>query len=115
MSNLLPSARETFQSKKQDTWMDKTFVRIIVREIQKIDSDIGAFLFPETKTLLFFYKKIIIYKLTLNELNTEEIDIASHVKKVRATLHLIKIGAIPLYDIVPRMVGFNKNKTGKKL
>jgi len=92
-------SRDFFKEKKINTWYDKIWVKYLVKEIQKVDNEIGAFIFPNIKTIAFWYKNIIIYKILLNEENVDKIKIAEHKKKVEQVVRLLKLNLIPLKDL----------------
>lgn len=104
-------ARDYF---KEDAWIDKPFIKVLVNKVQDLDSDIGAFLYPETKQIIFFWKKVIIDKVTLNEYNTDKVSMEEHIKRIRSVLKNLKSGLIPIYPIQKRVEGINL-KTARQL
>lgn len=89
-------AREVVAEKKQDLWYDKLFVKHFVKKVQDLDEEIGAVLYPDTFLLVFVYKGVIIYKVTLNKENVEDISIEKHLKNIRRTLGFIRTGIVPV-------------------
>jgi CheY-like chemotaxis protein len=77
-----------------DTYLDKPFLRVLVDEVQKLDSNIAAFIFPSTNILIFWRKGIVVYKIILDELNTTKITIEQHTSKVREVLRMLDLGLI---------------------
>lgn len=107
------TARETVKNSKLDTWYDKVFVRNLIKEVQKVDPEVGAMIFPELNQIVFYWKRIIIHKVWMDEYNTEDLKLEDHKKKVADTIRYIKSGLINIHELQAGMVGFNKNKTGK--
>ena len=85
--------------KKLDVWYDRVFVRVLIKSIQKLDTDIWARVYPDTKLIVFFRRNIIFYKVLMTEENIDKTSIAEHVKKASKTLRVIKLGLIPAKDM----------------
>ena len=88
--------RDLIKEKKVDVWYDKVFVRHIVRKVQDIDPDIGAVLFPDQKMIVFFWKRIIIYKILMNQDQTENLTIDYHLNRIKNIIRLLKLNLIPI-------------------
>jgi len=82
----------------KDTYKDKLYIKHLVKAIQKVDQDIGAFIYENTMTVVFFRNNIIIYKLKLDEFNTS-IPIEKHAEKVKTLCRMIDINMIPLKQL----------------
>lgn len=91
--------RDLIKESGVDVWYDKVFVRHLVKKIQDIDPDIGAVLFPESKLVVFFWKRIIIHKVLLNEDQTENLSIDWHVNEVKKVIKMLKLNLIPIRDL----------------
>lgn len=89
-------ASERIKQKKIETWYDRVFVKHLVKRIQDVDPDIGAIIYPETKIIVFLWRKIIVHKVILDEYNTEEKKIEQHVKEVEDRMRILKLGIIPV-------------------
>ena len=107
------TARESFESSNVEAWYDKVFVKHLVKNIQDVDPGIGAFIFPEVKQIVFYWNKIILHKVWLDEHNTENTSIEEHKKTVADRIRYIKLGLLPIHELQQSAQGFNKNKTGK--
>ena len=92
-------ARDVVAEKKQDLWYDKVFVKHFVKKVQELDENIGAMIYPDTFLLAFVYNGIIIYKISLNKENVEDISIEKHLRNIRRTLGFIRTGLIPATTI----------------
>ncbi len=101
--------------KKIDAWLDKAFVKVLVKKVQALDPDIGAVLYPDTKLIVFIKGGIIIYKAILNEENTTNISIEQHVENIKKTLSALKSGLIPSYTIKQAKKQTARMRGGKKL
>lgn len=109
------SARQYFQDKKHKTYYDKVFVKLLVKKVQKMNPEVGAFIFPDQLMLVFFYRKIIIDKIILNEENLERIPFENHVTRIKEIIKMLSENKIPLYDMQQLQAankGFNSRKTG---
>ena len=104
-------ARNVAQTK--DTYKDKLYIKHLVKAIQKVDEDIGAFIYESTMTVVFFRNNIIIYKLKLDEYNTS-IPIEKHAEKVKNLCRLIDLNFIPLKQI-QKNLGQVNYKLGQQL
>ena len=102
-------ARDVFARSEdaKTAWIDRPFIRSVVKQVQAVDPDIGAFLYPETKQIIFFWKRVIVHKIILNEFNTETLKIEDHVKKVRTVVNGIKMGLIPIYEVKKGVANIN--------
>ncbi len=100
---------------KIDAWLDKAFVRVLVKKVQALDPDIGAVLYPDTKLIVFIKGGLIVYKTILNEENTDSISIEQHVENVKNMLSALKSGLIPVYTIKEAKKQTSKMRGGKKL
>jgi len=114
----MDTARESFEKKKKeiDPFYDKTFLKSFIREVQKINSHIGAIYFPDTYQLVFYYKGVIIYKILLNKENLADISVDFHLKRIRNIGTMIYNNIIPvstLKVLKERGKQLNKFKTGK--
>jgi len=112
-------SKELFDKAKMETFYDKPFIKSFVKAVQKIDSRITPFYFPNTYQLVFLYKKIIIYKIILNKTNLEDISVDLHLKNILNAVMMLRSNIIPsksvslLQENVRK--NFNKNRTGKLL
>jgi len=88
--------RDLIKENKVDVWYDKVFVRHLIRKVQDIDPDIGAVLYLDQKLIVFFYKRIIIYKILMNEEQTEKIPLEYHLEQIRKIIKLLKLNLIPI-------------------
>lgn len=95
----LKTARETIADSTVELWYDKLFVKHLVKKIQDLDVNIGAVIYPELKTIVFLWNKIIIHKAILDEHNTEDTTLDTHVKQAQTKLSLLKSGFIPRADM----------------
>jgi hypothetical protein len=86
----LPTAAETFASKKLDTQYDKVFVRHLVKNFSKLSPDLGAVFYPHTQTIAFWYNGFIIYKLLLDQFNLDATSMEEHLKRCWAALTYVK-------------------------
>ena len=98
----------------KDTYKDQVFIKHLVKKIQDVDEDIGAFIYENTMTVVFFRNNIIIYKVRLDELNTSEISIERHVERVKSICKMIDLNLIPLKQIQGNLGKVN-TKIGKQL
>jgi len=88
--------RDLIKEKKIDVWYDKVFVKHLVKKVQDIDPDIGAVLFPDQKLIVFFWKRIIIYKILMTKEQTNDLTIDYHLDKIRNVIRLLKLNLIPV-------------------
>jgi hypothetical protein len=79
---------------KEDNWYDKVFVKYFVKKVQDLDPDVGAIVYPDTFQLVFVWKGVIIYKITLNKLNVEDISVDKHIEKLKSTLIMLRMGMV---------------------
>jgi hypothetical protein len=86
------SAEVLFDSKKKlvDTYYDKTFVRHLVKQFQKVEPQIGAQWYPHIQCVVFWYNGVIVYKVMLTEYNVDEVSIKSHIEKVTLAIQMLK-------------------------
>ncbi len=89
------TAREYVKDKNIDMWYDKIYVKHLIKEMQKLDSGIGAILYPETKIIIFLWDGIIVHKMLLNEYNQDTLNIKDHVEETRKIIHAMQSGIIP--------------------
>lgn len=110
------ASREYFgeKEKKLDTQTDKLFIEHLTKQVQRFEPEVGSFYFPHIKTLVFYWRKIIIHKLMLNELNIEQIPMKKHISDIQRTIRMIDMGLIPLQDLQRGVQGFNTKKTAKR-
>jgi len=112
-------SKELFDKAQIETFYDKPFIKSFVKAVQKIDSQITPFYFPNTFQLVFLYKKIIIYKIILNKTNLEDISVDLHLKNILNTVIMLRSNIIPsksvslLQENVRK--NFNKKRTGRIL
>lgn len=104
-------ARQAVKDSREDLYIDKAFVKHLVSAIQSVDPDIGAFIIPDTKMVIFFSStyEIVIYKLLLNELNINDITIVEHKNKVKEIMTILNANLIPYKDLL------NLQKSAAKL
>ncbi|MDE2233735.1 MAG: hypothetical protein KGJ90_06560 [Patescibacteria group bacterium] len=107
-------ARELAERKKVDVYLDKLFIRQLVKEAQKISPDIGALVYTNTKLLVFLYRNIIIYNVQMDEYNLNEISIPRHAEQIRKIVKMIDLGMLKLRKINPFSMKNNKG-SGKIL
>jgi hypothetical protein len=91
--------RDLIKKNKIDVWYDKVFVRHIVKKIQSVDPNIGAVLYPDQKLIVFFYKRIIIYKILMNEEQTEKFPLNYHIEQIKKIIRLLKLNMIPIREL----------------
>lgn len=111
----MPSAREMMESKGIDTYEDRVFLRVLTKAVQKLNPDIGAVYFPNLKILVFYWHKVLIYKVIMDKYNTEDTKIEFHVKQIANTLKYLKAGLIPTRRLEDAVKGFNRFRTGRIL
>ena len=105
------SSREVVEEKQPEVWYDRAFVRALQKSLAKHLPEVGAMIFEEQKIIVFFYRRVIIHKILLDEFNTQ--DVERHVNLMRKIVTRIKLGAINIKPLVqPRL---NERKTGKAL
>jgi hypothetical protein len=96
-------ARDMVKEKNLDLQYDKIFVKNLVKGIQKLSPDIGAYIFPETKMVVFWMDtvmgNVIIYKVLLDKNNVNDITPEEHIKKVETIVRLLKLNMIPLKEL----------------
>jgi hypothetical protein len=92
--------RDLVLKTKEDLWYDKLFVRHFVSKVRKLDPDITAMMYSSSFILVFMWRRIIIYKLTLNKLNVEDISIDLHLKRIAKTLSTLKLQMISQSDMI---------------
>lgn len=95
----------------QDAWVDKPFVRALIKECQGVHESIGAHLYPHLKLIVFWYKGIIIHKVFMNEDQTENITIEEHRKAIERRIEIINMGLIPPADMMQMMKNSQNLKT----
>lgn len=95
-------AREEVKKTKEELFLDRPFLNHLVKSIQAIDPDIGAFIVPETKIVIFFSStyEIVIYKVRLNEENIETFPMEYHIKQVKDIMTTLNANLIPYKDLV---------------
>lgn len=98
---------------KKDTYNDKIYVKHLVKSIQDVDPDIGAFIYETTNTVVFFRNNIIIYKVRMDEFNQSK-DPKWHAEKVKTICRMIDINMIPLKQLKNNLGKVNYN-IGKQL
>lgn len=103
-----------FEPQKDKFYYDKLFVKHLVKECQRLDPSVGAVFFPETKQVVFYWNRLIVGKIMLDERNLG-IQPKEHAKKIHDTIRYVKAGLIPVNEIRPRSAGFNRMRTGKIL
>jgi hypothetical protein len=103
--------------KQTENWYDRVFVKNLVKRVQDLDPNIGAILYQDTMMIVFMFDGIILYKVVLNELNTEEISIEEHIKRITQPLRMLKLGLIPAKDLdsIKKAVKNININIGKKL
>lgn len=112
-------SKKTFDKAEMETFYDRPFIRSFVKAVQKIDSQITPFYFPNTYQLVFLYKKIIIYKIILNKNNLEDISVDLHLKNISNAVMMLRSNILPSKSVSRLQENvrknFNKNKTGNLL
>jgi len=100
------TSRELIEEKEAeglDLQYDKLFVKHLVKRIQKVSPDIGAFLYEKSKMIVFWMEtgvgNVIIYKVLLDKNNVNDITIEQHAKKVETIVRLLKLNMIPLKEL----------------
>ncbi len=94
-------SREVVRAKNEATFLDRPFLKHLVREITSIDPDIGAFIIPQTKIVIFVSHTygIVVYKIRMNEDNIEKIGLEKHKEEVRKIMGFLNSGQLPYRDL----------------
>lgn len=101
--NKLKLSREIIEAKGLDLQNDTVFIKHLVKEIQKISPEIGAWIYPKSHMVVFWMEtsagNVIIYKVLLDKNNVNDITPEQHAKKVEAIVRLLKLNMIPLKEL----------------
>jgi hypothetical protein len=92
-------SRDLVAEKNEDIFLDNIFVKFLAKEICDLDPDIGAFIFPSTKIIIFMRDGLIIYKVRLNEMNVSEMTPLQHKVEALKILGYLDSGLIPQKDL----------------
>ena len=117
----MKSSREYIEEKKDELEYDKTFVKHLVKAIQKISDDVGAIVYPGLKMVVFWThwegKNIVFYKVLLNKDNINDQTIEDHKKKAETAFRLIKLNMLPMRELneAARQVRNTNFKSGRWL
>ena len=95
-------AREEVKKNKEQLFIDRPFIKHLVKSIQALDPSIGAFILEETKMIIFFSSTydIVVYKIRLSEENIETFPMSYHIEEVKKILNILNQNLIPYKDLV---------------
>ena len=96
-------SRDMVSEKNLDLQYDKVFVKHLVKEIQKLSPEIGAYIFEKSKMVVFWMQtsagNVIIYKVLLDKNNVNDISPEEHAKRCETIVRLLKLNMVPLKEL----------------
>jgi hypothetical protein len=91
--------RDIIKENKVDTYRDKVFIRQLVKRVRNIDPDIGAIFYPESNLIVFFWRRVIIHKVLLNEDQIDNLGLEYHINHIQKVVQMLKLGLLPIKEI----------------
>lgn len=112
----LPLARDVLDY-YGDTEEDKVFLRVFAKKVREIDEDVGLIYFPGVRTVVVHWKKVIVYKVILNEYNIGTVSLTHHINQIKKVVRLLKLGFLETRQVgnLAREAARMNVKLGKRM
>ena len=107
-------AVDAFREAAPDTYRDQVWINWLVKNISRISPDIEPVFYAHTQTIAFWYNGVIIYKVTLDNFNENELSLEGHVKRAEIAFYMVKNNP-ELMARLKRAMATNNKKIGKNI